>query len=262
MNSRTTSQMTDEQMIEFEDILNGMSREHLNLYESMSLYHDDNQYTMKRTGWYTPARRRVEMDINERDWEKAVGRNTATAAWKTKFHEELHQLDNLLGRSKGHGWASAITNCEDGMFNKATPIGKRLKEAITKDILNVVNRAIDEHNKSESEIASTYGIKVKLLKHITDLDKPISKDVKNVFFDYLAANTEGSDRQESRRNRAMISPFTDAVGLMTRSRIDPYSKGFWGHQPSYQKDKGRKGSSARDVYRSLYVTFRGIKIPQ
>jgi hypothetical protein len=31
---------------------------------------------------------------------------------------------------------------------------------------------------------------------------------------------------------------------MTKNRIDPYSKGYWGHTPSYQKEKGPNGATS------------------
>ena len=245
VNSATTNQMTAEQKKQFEEeVLSNMSSEHLQLYDAMTKFHASNDYNHGNGGWYSPSTHRVEMTLSSNQWEKKMGRPGSVGAWKTKFHEELHQLDHILSISLGDGRYGAVTACEDGIWKRATPMGLRLKEAITKDILGVLNKAIDEHNKSESEIASTYGIKVKLLKHITDLNKPISRDVKDVFFDYLAANTESSNNQESQRNIAVISPFTDAVGLMTRNRIDPYAKGFWGHDAKYQKDNGPNGATS------------------
>lgn len=165
-----------------------------------------------------------------------MGRTDATGAWKTKFHEELHQLDHILSITQGYGSYGSITACENSMWDKETPIGKRLKEAITKDILDVLNKAIDASNEANNT--------AKPLKHITDLNKPMTRDVKNAFFEYLYDKTHSNTNNETKRNMATVSPFTDAVGLMTRSRIDPYSKGYWGHKPSYQKELGPNGATS------------------
>ena len=242
MNSDTTAQMTDKQREEFETVLDSMSEEHLELYQTMTEFHDNNLYDYKGGTWYVPSRQRVEMDLKSNYWERVVGRTDTTGAWKDKFHEELHQLDHILANSFGydnHG-RGAITACESSWNAHATPFGQRLKEAISKDILGVFNRAIDNSNDANDNAAAMLGVKpAKHLKHITDLSKPISRDVKNAFFAYLDEQTNGD-----RKVKAMISPFTDAVGLMTEGRVDPYSKGYWGHKPSYQKEKGPNGATS------------------
>ena len=245
INSHTMDQMTEAQKEDFKNnVLSKMSAEHMELYEEMVKFHGKNLYNYKG-GWYSPSNRRVEMNINNNHWEKSMGRADATGAWKTKFHEELHQLDHILSITQGYGSYGSITACENSVWGKATPIGERLKEAITKDILDVLNKAIDESNEVSNEVTQLLGMKAtKPLKHVTDLGKPITRDIKDAFFSYLSDKTSSNDSKEKDKNMAVISPFTDAVGLMTRSRIDPYSKGYWGHKASYQKELGPNGATS------------------
>lgn len=227
MKSPTTSQMTEEQKAEFRGILDGMTEEHLEMYETMTKFHGNNDYK-NGGGWYSPSKRIVEMNLSANKWEKTVGRIDATGAWKTKFHEELHQLDHVLGITHGYGPYSAITACEQDWWDKPTPIGMRLRGALKKDIEDFINTSIDYYNDE-------YSLKV---KHIKDLDKPIPKPAKDALFEYMGL------LYGDKRSKASISAFTDAVGLMTKNRVDPYSKGYWGHVPSYQKEKGPNGATS------------------
>ena len=237
ISSHTMDQMTEAQKEDFKNnVLSKMSAEHMELYEEMVKFHEKNLYNYNG-GWYSPSNRRVEMNLNANSWEKNMGRTNATGAWKTKFHEELHQLDHILSITQGYGNYGSITACENDMWDKETPIGKRLKEAITKDILGVLNKAIDASNEANNMAA-------KPLKHVTDLNKPMSRDIKDAFFSYLSDKTSSNNSKEKDRNMAVIATFTDAVGLMTRSRIDPYSKGYWGHKASYQKERGPNGATS------------------
>lgn len=245
INSHTMDQMSDTQKEQFKSqVLPNMSAEHMELYEKMTKFHGDNLYDYNG-GWYSPSRHRVEMNLSSNQWERYMGRTEATGAWKTKFHEELHQLDHILAISQGYGRYGAITACENSMWDRATSIGTRLKEAISKDILGVINAAIDETNKANAEAALALNVKAaKPLKHMTDLSKPISRDVTNAFFTYLGDRVQGVNKTETNRNKAVISPFTDAVGLMTRSRINPYKNYYWGHDTKYQKDNGPNGATS------------------
>lgn len=240
VNSATTNQMTAEQKKQFEEeVLSNMSSEHLQLYDAMTKFHASNDYDHGNGGWYSPTTHRVEMTLSSNQWEKKMGRPGSVGAWKTKFHEELHQLDHILSISLGNGRYGAVTACENDIWNKVTPLGKRLGEAVSKDIITVMDKAIDEYNNNHSAMSS-----FKPLKHITDLAKPISREAKVAFFEYLSNQTNSDDNLRTMRNRAVISPFTDAVGLMTRSRINPYVNGYWGHDTSYQKDKGPNGATS------------------
>ena len=59
------------------------------------------------------------------------------------------------------------------------------------------------------------------------------------------------------KDRALIDTFTDAVGLTTKGNINPYGKGYWGHQLSYQKSRGKDGATS-EVWANLgSFLFRG-----
>lgn len=227
MKSPTTTQMTEEQKTEFREILGGMTEEHLEMYQTMTQFHGDSNYTDGH-GWYVPSEHKVEMTLSATHWEKSVGRTDATGAWKTKFHEELHQLDHILGITmEGRPYAE-MTACEQDWWSKPTQIGTRLRDALKKDIESFINTSIDYYNNE-------YGLKT---KHIKDLDKPIPEHAKDAMFEYMGL------LYGDRRSRASISAFTDAVGLMTRSRINPYAKGYWGHDVKYQKERGPNGATS------------------
>lgn len=227
MNSPTTAQMTIDQKAEFEKLLNSMSDEHLELYEVMAGFHTNNNYISGK-GWYLPTKHIVEMNLSNTDWEESIGR-PSVAAWKVKFHEELHQLDHILGITQGYGVYSDISKGEKDTWGAATPIGIRLKNAIEKDVLDFINTAIGYYNSEHSS-------KVSL---VTDLNKPINSKVKSAFFEYLEL-MYGSDE----KSRASISSFTDAVGLSTRGRLDPHGGGYWGHSKKYDKETGINGATS------------------
>ena len=226
MNSPTTAQMTTEQKVEFEKLLSNMSYEHLELYEVMTGFHKNNEY-VNGEGWYSPVERRVKMNLSHTTWERNVGVSDI-ASWKTKFHEELHQLDHILGITQGYGTYSDISKGERDAWGVATPIGIRLKNAIQKDVLDFINVSIDYYNDE-------HGSKV---SHIDSIDKPINGKVKSAFFEYLELVYGDS------RSKASISAFTDAVGLSTRGRLNPYDNGYWGHTKKYNKETGINGTTS------------------
>lgn len=228
MKSYTTRQMTEEQKTEFRNlVLNNMSDENLELYNAMTEFHGDSN-CVDGSGWYVPSKHRVEMTLTANKWERTVGKSE-NYAWKTKFHEELHQLDHILGITQGYGPYSDISACEFDLWQNSTPVGERLGAAIETDITNFMNNAIGYYNDE-------HGSKV---SKITDINKPINKKAKEAFFEYLDL-TYGNDGQ----SKASISAFTDAVGLFTGDRISPYSAGYWGHPPKYNKDRGPNGATS------------------
>lgn len=249
MNSPTTAQMTDAQKAEFEKLLGGMSDENLGLYEAMTAFHGNSNY-INGGGWYSPSKHIVEMTLSDTDWERAMNRPDI-AAWKVKFHEELHQLDHLLGISQGYGvdQFTKITTGQSEAWRNKTPIGERLHKAIKKDIEDFINNGIDYYNDAHGSH----------FKHVVDLDEPLPPGARKAFFEYLDL-MYGIDDE----SKASVSAFTDAVGLFTRDRISPYSDGWWGHNPSYNKDRGPNGATSecwaeigshilRDDQRSLSV---------
>ena len=220
---------TDIQKKEFKDIVSNMDKEHANLYDKMSENFDSNLYYEKGCGWYRPSAKRVEMDLNSHPWDDRVGRNLK-GAWKTKFHEEMHQLDHILASRKSD---FALLDDGSGFHYKFafthpdTVTGKKMIVAIDDDVLDLINKAVDWN-------VSTNGASV---KHIKNLGR-ISSDAKDSLILYLKSH------YPSAKDRALIDTVTDAIGMTTKGNIHPYKQGFWGHDLSYSKQKGKIGATS------------------
>lgn len=220
---------TDVQKRELSDIVDEMDKERANLYNQMSVNFQSNHYYDKGTGWYSPVRKRVEMDMESHPWDDRMGRNLH-GAWKTKFHEEMHQLDHILASRKtsyallddgsGYHYKFAFTHPD-------TVTGKKLIAAIDEDILNFINKAVDWD-------VATNGVKV---KHITTLGR-ISSEAKDATIRYL------KHCYPTAKDRARIDTLTDAIGLTTKANLHPYKHGFWGHDAGYTKDAGKRGATS------------------
>jgi SPP1 gp7 family putative phage head morphogenesis protein len=220
---------TNVQKQEFSDIINGMNKEQANLYEKMSVNFPSNEYYNKGTGWYSPSLKRVQMDLDDIDWEKKMGR-TDHGAWKVKFHEELHQMDEVLGQYQKSPFAQSINDPKVFLHkftNTGSVTGSKMIQAIDDDVLNVINQAIDWKN-------ATLGTKIKPLKNLNR----ISSDAKDAFLEWLKTN------YPTVKDKASISVFTDAVGLTTKANLHPYKHGFWGHDATYTKDRGKDGATS------------------
>ena len=221
---------TDVQKREFSDIIDGMTKEQANLYEKMSVNFGGNDYHYKLKGaHYSPASKRVEMNIDRNHWEKSVGRSDH-GAWKTKFHEELHQVDHVLGWYQKTPFARTIGDpakftVEMTSINSVT--GSKMIQAIDDDVLTVINRAIDWKNQ-------TYGVSIKPLKNLNR----ISSEGKDAFLEWLKSN------YPTQKDKALISVFTDAVGMTTKANLHPWKHGFWGHDASYCKYYGKDGATS------------------
>lgn len=241
-NAKTLNQIKDEiikkhesilktnvQKQEFSDIIEGMTKEQANLYEKMSVNFPSNEYYKKGTGWYSPSLKRVQMDLDDLDWEKKMGR-TDHGAWKVKWHEELHQIDNILGAYQKTPFAQSVLDPKVYLYkftDTASVTGSKMIQAIDDDVLNVINQAIDWKN-------TTLGTKIKPLKSLNR----ISNDAKDAFIEWLKTN------YSTPKDKASISVFTDAVGLTTKANLHPYKHGFWGHDGAYTKDRGKNGATS------------------
>ena len=224
---------TDAQRAEFEKIMDSLDKEHANLYNRLSGNFTGSNYYQRGAGWYSPGDRHVHMDLNSHPWDNAVGRNL-NAAWKTKFHEEFHQLDHILGTTGDFGGRFV------SFTNSLTPYGSKMIAAIDQDVLDCVNKAVDWYN---AQHGTAY-------KRIASL-KRIGGDAKECFFSWLG------HMAPTAKDRALIDTFTDAVGLTTKGNINPYGKGYWGHQLSYQKSRGKDGATS-EVWANLgSFLFRG-----
>ena len=219
---------TDVQKQEFSKIVNSLDKERSNLYDKMSENFGPNLYYEKGAGWYRSALNRVEMDLNSHPWDSHMGRNL-NGAWKTKFHEEMHQLDHILASRKsdfalmdnGNGHAFWAFTHPD------TVTGKKMIAAIDDDILNFINKAVDW------DVAAN-GVTT---KHIKTLGR-ISGEAKDATIRYLKTH------YPTAKDRAMIDTVTDAIGLTTKGNLHPYKHGFWGHDAGYTKDAGKRGATS------------------
>jgi SPP1 gp7 family putative phage head morphogenesis protein len=220
---------TDIQKQELSDLLDGMDKERANLYNQMSVNFQPNQYYKKNAGWYSYGRQRVEMDLDSHPWDDSMGRNLQ-GAWKTKLHEEMHQLDHVLASRKtdfaalndgsGYHYKFAFTHPD-------TVTGKKLIEAIDDDILNFINKAVDWDVSTNSAA----------VKRIKTLGR-ISSEAKEATIKYL------KHRYPTAKDRARIDTLTDAIGLTTKANLHPYKHGFWGHDAGYTKDAGKRGATS------------------
>lgn len=220
---------TDIQKQELSDLIDGMDKERANLYNQMSANFQSNVYYQNRAGWYSPARKRVEMDMGSYPWDVDMERDLH-GAWKTKLHEEMHQLDHVLANQKtdfallddgsGYHYKFAFTHPD-------TVTGKKLIAAIEDDVLHFINKAVDWD-------VATNGAKVKNIKTLGR----ISSDAKDATIRYLKTN------YPTRKDRAKIDTLTDVIGLSTNGNLHPYKHGFWGHDAAYTKDAGKRGATS------------------
>src|SRR5699024_10553002 len=79
-----------------------MDKEALEVQQKLSKFVHKNQYSEKGSGFYSPIDRKVHMDMKDNSHEKALG-NGLKGSWQTKFHEEGHQIDHLLGGTEEFG---------------------------------------------------------------------------------------------------------------------------------------------------------------
>ena len=229
----------DVQKKELSDILDGMDKKRANLYDKLSENFSRNSYYMKHKGFYSPAERKIKMDMNDFPWDKKAGRNV-NGAWKTKFHEEMHQLDHILGNTKSpfaliDGMADQYATMEFTAIRTVT--GKRMIQAIDDDIVDLINKAVDWDVVENGSAA----------KAIKSLDR-IPRDTKSAIIRYLKAN------YPTPKDRALIDTVTDAIGMTTSGKIHPYSEGFWGHSSTYCKNGGKNGATS-EVWANLGSFF-------
>lgn len=231
---RFETQLTEPQRSEFGAILDGMTDDQIALYEKMSQNHSGNRYHLTGQGAaYYPGEKKVKMDIDSAKWERAA-QTGQTAAWQTKFHEESHQLDHILAEM------GIDFNDPDGDFpigvhaitNTSTVTGKKLLEAIKEDIVAAINQAVADRNAARIALDLD-----PCIKPITSLSR-IPADTKDSLIFWLR------DNYPTDKDKAMITLFTDAVGLATDGRITPYKEGFWGHRFQYNKDRDGSGATS------------------
>lgn len=222
---------------ELVQMVSRMDDDALAIHKGMDGIIGNNLYNSGGGAYYSPAKRIVNMKMSNNTHEKALG-NGLKGSWQTKYHEEGHQLDHLLakveevsGTSGGYMWAFTHTS---------TATGQKIASAIEKDILSFLNTAIKYSNDNE-------GCKY---KSITSLTR-ISSDARYAFaryINYLTSN--GVDRKVS----CQLGILSDAIGLYTGDRISPHSYGLWGHDSSYNKQRGKSGATSE-----TWATFCALR---
>lgn len=232
--------LTDAQKKELDEILSCHDSRELTLYDRLSEFVGSNDYLSKKKGAaYYPGAHKVIMNINSTMWERDVGTGR-TGAWKTKFHEEFHQLDHLLARTnlalQPDGTISPFK-----LTSTNTVIGQRMIEAIDADIVDAINMAVDWRN--QDRLSSGLD---PIFKHLKSLSK-IPTDTGDCLMYYLKA------KYNTPKLKAQIDMFTDAMGLTTRNRLAPHGNGFWGHDNSYNKERGKDGATSE-----TWANFGGL----
>lgn len=217
-----------------------MDEEQLTLYDKLSENFSSNEYHANCGAAYYPWERKVKMNIDSNQWDRQV-ESGYTGAWNTKFHEEFHQLDHILGLNKTKFAETASGAFADKFTNISTAYGNRMIQAIDDDILSAINKAVDWRNAERvaDGMEATF-------KHLKNLER-ISGDASDSLVYWLKTN------YGTVKKKAQIDLFTDAVGLSTKNRIPLYSKGFWGHTPSYNKERGKSGATSE-----TWATFAAL----
>ena len=216
-----------------------MDEDALVINSKMSAFVEKNWYNDYNGGdgaHYSPAFKRVHMKMNENSHEKALG-NGLMGSWQTKYHEEGHQLDHLLGKIEDIAGKNTYSRA---FTNITTDTGKEIVEAIEKDILAFLNTAIQYSNDNE-------GQEYKPLKSMSR----ISKDARFAFNRYTKYLTSGGTDKKTKCELGILS---DAIGLFTGDKISPHSYGLWGHRSSYNKDRGKNGANSE-----TWATFFAIR---
>jgi hypothetical protein len=221
-----------------------MDGDALEINKALSTVISNNHYSDKGTGWYSPVKRRVEMDMSSNTHERALG-NGLSGSWQTKYHEEGHQLDHILAKvddvaGSGSGFQWAFTD-------PSTATGKKIQAALEEDLLGFVNQAVSYYNGVHSADSG-----FKAVKAITSFDR-LPREVRYAFDEfYCSLTSSGMDKAEACR----MGIFLDAIGLFTKDRLsrNTLSCGGWGHDSSYNKDRGKAGSASE-----TWATFYSLR---
>ncbi len=227
----------DSQKREFKSIVESWDYKVKTFYDKLASNFANNDYYKKGTGAYYPSEKVIRMDMDDLSWEY-YAKTRRIGNWHVKFHEEFHQLDHILAKTDFSLDGSGIR--QRRLTDPSSLVGKKISEAIEKDIVNAINNAIDKANKFRP-----WNFKQ---KHIESIEK-VSFDVFDDFVDWLETEFDTDEK------RAFIDIFTDAISLHTEGRLTLREKGFWGHRKKYNMEKGKAGATSE-----AWATFGALKL--
>ena len=215
-----------------------MDKDALIIQNKLSHLIQGNEYSQKNAGWYSPLEKKVHMDMGSNTHERAL-KNGLAGSWQTKFHEEGHQLDHILSSVE----TIAGSDVKGYAFTSSKyPTGKKIQEAIEKDLINFLNEAVKYSNEKEGQ---SY-------KPVKGLGR-ITSDTRFAFTRYMVHLTSGGRDSVA---SCQLGVLTDAIGLYTKDRLGRNQLGFgWGHDSSYNKQTGTNGSASE-----TWATFCALRV--
>lgn len=209
---KTDGQLNDRQFKEFEGLMSEWSDDQVMVYDAFTRTKlKRGNYHASGGAYYQPGGDFVSMDINDNTKERHL-RQSFTAGWHTKFHEEFHQIDyTLFKKAKS---SPRLSN---------TAGTKAFKKAFESDIIKLAQ----EHTS----------FKGKTLTSLTANQRAVSD-----LASYLLRN------YPTEKKKAQINLFTDGLGLATKDVFSPHRFGFWGHDSKYNQ-RGMQ-QAAKEVWAS------------
>lgn len=218
-----------------------MDKDALTIQKKLSHLIQGNEYSQKKAGWYAPAEKKVHMDMSSNTHERSL-KNGLKGAWQTKFHEEGHQLDDIVSGIEKIAGKTKQSFFDRAFTSSAFPTGKKIQDAIEKDLIKFVNTAIDYSNTKKGQ---SY-------KAINGLGR-VTSDARYAFTRYMVHLTSGG---MDSKTTCQLGVLTDAIGLFTKDKLGRNMLGFgWGHDSSYNKKRGRDGSASE-----TWATFCALRV--
>lgn len=218
-----------------------MDKDALTIQKKLSRLIQGNEYSQKKAGWYAPADKKVHMDMSSNTHERSL-KNGLKGAWQTKFHEEGHQLDDIVSGIEKIAGKAKQSFFDRAFTSSSFPTGKKIQDVIEKDLIKFVNTAIDYSNTAEGQ---SY-------KAINGLGR-VTSDARYAFTRYMVHLTSGG---MDSKTTCQLGVLTDAIGLFTKDKLGRNMLGFgWGHDSSYNKKRGRDGSASE-----TWATFCALRV--
>ena len=152
----------------------------------------------------------------------------------------LCNVDDISGGATNTSFLRAFTS-------PATATGKEIQRALESDLLGFVNEAIGYYNGVHSKDTG-----FKTVKDLTAFTR-IPREVRYAFDDYYRSLTSGG---MDKRSACQLGIVIDALGLFTEDRLsrNTLSCSGWGHDSSYNKDRGKAGSASE-----TWATFCALR---